>query len=542
MKRKMRYSSLLLLGACVLAASKVRAESLDEASARRFLEQASFGPTIDGVAQVRQLGKAGWLKQQFGLTTSGYSGFSYVDPNPKVGCPTGAPATCQRDNYSMFLLQMQFFSNALNGQDQLRQRVAFALSQILVVSGQQIRQPYAMANYQDIFLRNAFGNFRDILREVTLSPAMGNYLNMVNNDKANPAKGTEPNENYAREVMQLFSIGLWQLNADGSQKLGSDGKPLPSYDQEVVEGFAHVFTGWTYAPRPGAVSRWGNPKNFDGSMVPFAAHHDTGSKQLLNGQVLAAGGSAAADLEAAIDSLFNHPNVGPFIGRQLIQMLVTANPSPAYVARVSAAFNGSGGTPRGDMKATITAVLTDPEASGSTQPNRFGKLREPVLALSGLIRSLGGHSDGVWPLRQAGALGEPPFSPPTVFSFFAPDTTLPDDPHDQGPAFGLFSASSVVAYSGAVTALLTDKPIAPDTSVAGSTGTSIDLNPWQALAGDPARLVAEINRVLFPAGMSASLRQELLTAITGVPANNAALRARTALFLAAMAPEYLVEH
>ncbi|RTL43564.1 MAG: DUF1800 domain-containing protein [Burkholderiales bacterium] len=541
MKPRFRYRLLFMSGAAMAAAVAVAAP-LDEASARRFLQQASFGATADSVAQVQQLGKPGWLQQQFGLSPSLYAGFTYGDPNPKVGCPTGSPATCGRDNYSMFPLQQQFFANALNGPDQLRQRVAFALSQILVVSGQQIRQPYAMANFQNIFLRHAFGNFRDILRDVTLSPAMGSYLNMVNNDKANPARGTEPNENYAREVMQLFSVGLWQLNPDGTQKLGSDGKPVVSYDQEVVEGFAHVFTGWTYAPRPGATSRWGNPKNFDGSMVPFAAHHDTGSKLLLNGQVLPAGGSPTSDLEAAIDSLFNHPNVGPFIGRQLIQMLVTANPSPAYVARVSAAFNGAGGAPRGDMKATLSAVLLDPEASAPAQPDRFGKLRDPVLALSGLLRNLGARSDGVWPLQQAAALGEPVFNPPTVFSFFPPDYTLPEDPQDQGPAFGLFSAANVVAYSNAVTTLLNDKPIPADATVPGSTGTALDLVTWQALAGDPAKLVSEVSRVLFPAGMSASLRQELLAAVAAVPAANPGLRARTALFLAAMAPEYLVEH
>ena len=541
MKRKLRYGALCV-SVCAAGLSAARAAPIDEAAARHFLEQASFGPTTESVAQVRQLGTAGWLNQQFSLPASDYGGFSYADPNPKVGCPAGAAASCKRDTYSLFPLQLQFFRNALTRPDQLRQRVAFALSQILVVSGQQIRQPYAMANYQRIFLRNAFGNFRDILREVSLSPAMGNYLNMVNNDKPNPAKGSEPNENYAREVMQLFTIGLWQLNPDGSQKLGADGKPLTSYDQEVVEGFAHVFTGWTYAPLPGATSHWTNPRNFGVSMVPFDNHHDSGSKLLLNGQVLAGGGTPTADLEAAIDSLFKHPNVGPFIGRQLIQMLVTSNPSPDYVARVSSAFNGDHGTPRGDMKATVAAVLLDPEAVKPVQPTKFGKLREPVLALTDLVRSLGGRSDGVWLLRQTGALGEPVFSPPTVFSFFPPDYALPDDPQDQGPAFGLFSAASVATYSGAVSTLLSDKPIAADPSVAGSTGTSIDLTSWQASAADPRKLVAEINRVLFPAGMSAALQQELLSAINAVPATDAGLRARTALFLAAMSPEYFVEH
>ncbi|MGS0753588.1 DUF1800 domain-containing protein, partial [Roseateles sp. GG27B] len=493
---KQRLRCCLLLASLGLAGlSTAQVAPLSEFAARHFLEQASFGATPESVAQVQQLGPAAWISQQFRLTASDYTGFSYSALDPKLGCPTGAVANCLRDNYTLFPLQRQFFRNALDGSDQLRQRVALALSQILVVSGQQIRQPYAMANYQRIFLRNATGNFRDILREVTLSPAMGNYLNMANNDKANPAKGLEPNENYAREVMQLFTVGLWQLNPDGSQKLGGDGLPLPTFDQEVVEGFAHVFTGWTYAPRPGANSRWNNPRNFDANMVPLAEHHDTGSKLLLNGRVVAGGGSPVADLDAAVDSLFKHPNVGPFLGRQLIQMLVSSNPSPAYVARVSAAFNAA---PRGDMKATVSAVLLDREASQPAQPSKFGKLRDPLLALTGLVRTLGGRSDGVWLLGQTAALGEPVFSPSTVFSFFPPDYPLPDDPQDQGPAFGLFSAASVAAYSGAVATLLSDKPIPANPSVAGSFGTSIDLTSWQAFASDARQLVTEINRVMFP--------------------------------------------
>lgn len=535
-----RLRCCLLLASLGLAGlSAAQAAPLSESAARHFLEQASFGPTPQSVAQVQQLGPTAWIGQQFRLPASDYTGFSFTELDPKRGCPSGAAANCLRDNYTLFPLQLQFFRNALVGPDQLRQRVALALSQILVVSGQQIRQPYAMANYQRIFLRNAMGNFRDILREVTLSPAMGNYLNMADNDKANPAKGLEPNENYAREVMQLFTIGLWQLNPDGSQKLGAGGLPLPTYDQEVVEGFAHVFTGWTYAPRPGAGSRWNNPRNFDANMVPFADHHDTGSKRLLNDQVVVGGGSPVADLEAAIDSLFKHPNVGPFVGRQLIQMLVTSNPSPAYVARVSAAFNG---TPRGDMKATVSAVLLDPEASQPAQPNKFGKLRDPLLAMTGLVRTLSGHSDGVWLLGQTAALGEPVFSPSTVFSFFPPDYPLPDDPQDQGPAFGLFSAASVAAYSGAAATLLSDKPIAADPSVAGSFGTSIDLKPWQSFSTEARKLVTEITRVMFPSGMSAALQQELISAINTVPVANASLRVRTALFMTVLSPEYLVEH
>jgi uncharacterized protein (DUF1800 family) len=524
------------------AAGTACAAGLGEADARRFLNQTSFGPSDATVSALVGGTKATWLQQQFTLPASDYSGFAYLDPNSNIGCPTGAPTTCFRDNYTLLPLQRQFFVNALHGPDQLRQRVALALSEILVTSGQQIRQPYAMANYQRIFLANAFGNFRDVLHAVTLSPAMGNYLNMANNDKPNPARGTQPNENYGREVLQLFSIGLVQLNADGTPKLDAHGVPLPSYDQDVVEGFAHAFTGWTYAPRPGVTSKFTNPQNFDGEMVVFAAHHDTGAKTLLGGTVLPANQSAGADLEAAIDSIFKHPNVGPYIGRQLIQQLVTSNPSPGYVARVSAAFNGQGGGVRGDMKAVISAVLLDQEAAYPQTPATFGKLREPVLQLTHLFRSLGGQSDGVWLAAQASALGEPVFSPPTVFSFYPPDYALPDDPGVQGPAFGVYNASAAFVLSGVMATALNGTGVAADTTVPGATGSKIDLSYWQGLAAKPATLASEINRVLFDGGMSAKLLQSVTAAAGTQPASNPLARARAALFLAVMSPEYLVEH
>lgn len=534
-----------------MAAGAANAATLSDGDARRFLAQASFGPTDSAVAEVIASGKDAWLQKQFSLRSSDYKGLHYVDPNRGVGCPAGSPDTCGRDNYTLFPVQTQFFRNAINEPDQLRQRTALALSEIVVVSGQQIKLPYALANYQRIFLNHAFGNFRDVLREVTLSPAMGKFLNMANNDKPNPIKGIEPNENYAREVLQLFSIGLWQLNVDGSARLGPNGQPQPSYDQETVEGFAHAFTGWTYPPRPGATrSKFPNPTNFDAPMIAFAEHHDSAPKRLLNGVTLPAGQSAATDLDAAIDNIFNHPNVGPFIGRQLIQQFVTANPSPAYVARVAAAFNNAAAAPgsgprttgRGDMKAVLSAILLDPEASAPTAPDRFGKLREPILQLTHLFRALGGQSDGVWLRTQASSLGQPIFSPPSVFNFFSPDYDLPDDASLDGPAFGLFNASNAFKLSGIFSTALNGKGVAPDATVAGATGSKIDLARWQLLAADPAALVKEIDRVLFAGRASGPLLQALQKAAQIQPASKPLDRARAALFLAVMSPEYLVEN
>lgn len=542
------------LAGAARAADERPATPLPEADARRFLGQASFGPDEASVAAVMASGRAAWLASQFTRADTDFTGVPWVDPDSSKGCPAGSPATCQRDNYTLFPVQVQFFANAVNQPDQLRQRTALALSEILVVSGNVIKLPNAMAQYQRIFLRNAFGNFRDVLRAVTLSPAMGRFLNMANNDKPNPAKGIEPNENYAREVLQLFSVGLWQLNLDGSLKLDARGQPIASYDQETVEGFAHVFTGWTYAPRPGATrNRFGNPSYYDQPMIAFDDHHDKGPKRLLDGVVLPGGQTAQADLEAAIDNIFNHPNVGPFIGRQLIQQLVTANPSPAYVQRVALAFNGSttatfapSGTvqrrPRGDMKAVLSAILLDPEALTAQDASRFGKLREPILQLTHLLRALGGASDGVWLRSQAASLGQTVYSPASVFNFFPPDYDLPGDTSLDGPAFGVFNASAAFKLSGVLSTLLSGKPVAPDATVPGAIGTRIDLTRWQGLAATPASLVAEINRVLFAGRASAALQAALLKAAQIAPATKPLDRAKAALFLAAMSPEYLVEN
>lgn len=522
--------------------------TMTDSQARRFLAQASFGPTQASVADVMARGRSAWLASQFTLASSDFSGVPYMDPDSSKGCPAGSSASCKRDNYSLFPVQVQFFANAVNQPDQLRQRTALALSEILVVSGNVIKLPNAMAQYQRIFLRHAFGNYRDVLKEVTLSPAMGRFLNMANNDKPNPTKGIEPNENYAREVLQLFSIGLWQLNADGTPKLDAGGQPLPSYDQDTVEGFAHAFTGWTYAPRPGATrNRFGNPSYYDAPMIAFDDHHDKGTKKLLNGVVLPGGQTAQADLEAAIDNIFNHPNVGPFIGRQLIQHLVTANPSPAYVQRVAGAFNGGilvngQRSRRGDMKAVLTAILTDPEALTPQTPANFGKLREPILQLTHLLRAMGGTSDGVWLRSQAAALGQTVYSPPSVFNFFSPDQDLPDNPALDGPAFGVFNASAAFKLSGVLQTALNGKGVAPDATVAGAVGTRIDLARWQALAATPTGLVAEINRVLFAGRASTALQTALLKAAQIAPATKPLDRARAALFLATMSPEYLVEN
>src|SRR5579862_5240515 len=267
--------------------------------AARFLDQAAFGPDAATLAQVQALGLSAYINQQFAAPVSPY-------PDPAT---TG---------FGLNQVQARFFTNAVHGQDQLRQRVALALGEEFVVSAVEENTPTQLVPYLQILQNDAFANFRTLMEDVTLSPTMGEYLDMRNNDKANPATDTRANENYARELMQLFTIGLAQFNQDGTLQLDSGGNPIPTYDQTTIQNFAKIYTGWTYPTKPGAVLRMHNPPYFVGPMEPFESNHDTTSKTLLNGLVVPAGQTAREDLKTALDDIFNRPNVGPFVSKQLI--------------------------------------------------------------------------------------------------------------------------------------------------------------------------------------------------------------------------------
>ena len=377
----------------------------------RFLEESTFGPTPAQVTQVQQIGFAPFLNNQFSAPASTY-------PDPAASVTDMTPT------------QQVFFTNALTGEDQLRQRVAFALSEIWVTSGNTI-PPQSMAPYMRLLSQDAFTNYRTIMQDVTLSPAMGAYLNMVNNDKPNASANTHANENYARELMQLFTLGLYELNADGSLQLDSSNNPIPTYDQNTVQAMARAFTGWTYPTQSGSTPQRHNPTYWLGPMVAFDSNHDTAAKTLLNGTTLPAGQTAAQDLNGALDNLFNHPNIGPFVSKQLIQHLVTSNPSAAYVSRVAGVFASGnfstfGSGQRGDMKAVIAAILLDPEARRGDDPNTAvatdGHLREPILYIANLLRAFGATSDGLGAVFSASGLSEPPFVRPAFLISSLPAT------------------------------------------------------------------------------------------------------------------------
>jgi len=484
------------------------------AAAARFLEQSTFGPTPASIQHLQQVGFQSYLNEQFSATASTY-------PTP------GA-------NDNMDVVKMRFFTNALTGQDQLRQRTAWALAQIFVVSNQKIGDPSAFTSWMNMLQKDAFGTFSTLLNDVTLSPTMGHYLDMVRNDKPDPNSGSEPNENYAREILQLFSIGLAQLNPDGTPQLDASGMPIPTYTQDTIIGFAHVFTGWAYPTKSGQTASFYNGEYYGGPMIPFDTHHDTGTKLLLNGTTLAAGGTTQADLTAALQNIVSHPNVGPFISKQLIQHLVTSNPSPAYVSRVTAVFNDNGSGVKGDLKAVVTAILNDTEARRGDDPTQVqssdGKLKEPVLFMLNLLRAANATSDGANLQNYASDMKEEPFESPTVFNFYPPDNGIPGTTL-LGPEFRIFNSTTAISRINFVNDLVFNN--------VGST-TTIDLSQYVALATNPPELVDSLSGVLTHGPLSDNARNAIISTVTNLTDNTK--RAKTALYLIGSSSQFQIQH
>jgi uncharacterized protein (DUF1800 family) len=401
--------------------------------------------------------------------------------------------------------------------------------------------------------RNAFGNFRQLLEDVTLHPAMGYYLNMIGSKKADPAKGTHPNENYAREVMQLFTIGLYKLNPDGTRQVDAQGKPIPTYDPATIAGMAAALTGWSFAgndtSRPGvfdpARENWLEP------MVPWEMWHDPGAKALFDGITLPASQGARKDLKDALDALHNHPNVGPFIGRRLIQRFVTSNPNPAYVARVAAAFDNNGQGVRGDLRAVVRAVLMDPDARDLSRAagDTWGKQREPVIRFANFLRAFNATSPSgrnrIWYLDSADeGLNQSPLLAPTVFNFFSPDYRPPGGTFTflgmVAPEFQVTTETSMVGTLNFFGRLARNGSYG-----SGDTKLTLDLGELSALAGDPAALADRLNLLLMNGGMSAALRSNLITALAAMPKTGSSSavndRVKAALILVAFAPDFAIQ-
>jgi uncharacterized protein (DUF1800 family) len=505
---------LLLLSIPVFSQT---AATMTDRAAARFLDQATWGPTPQAIAELEKVGIDRWLEAQFAAKMSDL-------PDQPLLASNG------NTNQNLAPVTAAFYSNAVNGPDQLRQRVAFALSEIWVVSQTTVPNAYAFPPYWRIFRDNAFRNYRDIIRAVTLSPAMGTYLNMANNNKANPTKGTAANENYARELMQLFTLGLVELNPDGSTVM-ANGAPVPTYNQAEVTQMAKVLTGWTYPTAPGATAKNNNPSYYYGQMYAVAAEHDTTAKAIFNNLTIPAGQTAEEDLDMLIDDLIAQPTMAPFISQQMIQHLVTSNPSPAYIARISQVFTSTSG----NMGQVVSAILTDPEArAGDTASGpvttTFGHLREPALFLASMLRGLGatvGPTNGLNGYSQE--LGQNLFVAPSVFSYFSPQN--PIEGGLLGPEFAINSTQTAADRANIVS-----------TALYGSldSTTTMNLAPFTALAGNVPNMVNYIGYLFCHSGMSTVLTQAAIAA--AAPQTTALAKAQAALYVILTSSEYQVIH
>ncbi len=511
---------------------------ISTAEAFQLLNQSTFGATGADVDQVVNLGLEAWIDREIAKPAS------LQLPHLQALPPPQFPFQLQPDRVDIWL------RNAVNGDDQLRQRVAFALSEVLVVSqlGALGNYPYALADFYDLLSTNAFGNYRALLQEVTLHPAMGIYLSMLGNEKPNPTLNIRPDENYARELMQLFTIGLIELNIDGTAVLDAQDRPIPTYDQAVIEGFAQVFTGWHFAGAPSFEQARPTATNRTLPMELYPDFHDDGQKLLLNGVVLPAGQSGEQDLTDALDNVFNHPNVAPFVSIRLIQRLVTSNPSPSYVARVATVFNDNGQGVRGDLGAVVKAILLDEEARPELPMELDGKIKEPLLRLTQLWRAYDGRSaSGRYQLLQGLQpfvfLGQGPLQAPSVFNFFSPFYAPPGEIRDSN----LLAPELEIATEYQNT-LMTNylfyqafgaNSVSAEDPNFSADDVYIDITDELAIADNAEALIDMVADKLLAGNISQTLRDEIsgmLTLIVGP--GSEALRVAEVIYLVASSPEY----
>lgn len=515
--------------------------NITSAQASRFLSQGGLAATDDEINQVKFLDFALWIKQWSSTAPSSTCWDWLVSQ--------GYEAETYR--YSASPSDYAIWHQLITAPDQLRMRVALALSEFFVVSinGLPTQWPqFAMAGYWDMLCSNAFGNFRTLLEAVTKSPAMGIYLSSRGNRKEDPATGRAPDENYAREVMQLFTIGLWELNLDGTPKTDGSGNPIETYNQDTITNLARVFTGWdldTTSSPSTATTQFRLPMQF------IASRHSTLASTFL-GTTIPAGTDGVAALKTALDTLFNHPNVGPFFCRQMIQRLVTSNPSPAYVTRVASAFNNNGGGVRGDLNTVFRAILLDPEARGAEYiglPNG-GRLREPMLRFIQWARTFNATSAaGTWKISDlsdpASRLAQSPLRSPSVFNYFRPGYTPPHTAlataNLVAPEFQITNEPTVAGYINFMQSV-----ISSGTAYNSATSANDITAPYTAelaLASDPVALVKRLNLNLAANQLSAATETTISTAVASIAIGSTSgplNRVRAAILLVMACPEYLV--
>ena len=537
----------------------------------RFLEQATFGASDALDNRVRRLGLRVWLGEQFEApypsAFNPYPTFSLKPTLPANNCnglidgdaPDSDPF-CFTNHYTIYPVQNWFYKEAFYGNAQLRHRVAWALAQHWVISGVQTQQSSHLTAYHKVLSRNAFGNWRTLMREMTLNPGMGNYLNMRTSTKYSP------NENFAREVLQLFNVGLYMLNQDGTLQLDENDEPIPTYEQETVNNLTAALTGWSLCEKGGGQcpNRVFGAPNYIDSMIPVNPNnHDLTAKVLLNypgsesnENIPACIGCTESgiinyannSLNIALDNIYNHPNVAPFVSKFLIRQLITGDPTPAYVGRIAEVFNNNRTNPT-QLKEVVRAILLDPEARGDekTDPH-YGKLREPVQFLTNIARQFDARSadrsvlsDGVFS-KEMEALGQNVFMSPTVFNFYPPDYIVPGTTFN-GPEFALYTTVTSVSRINFANTLIFNR-ININSGRRVTAGTSIDLTGMSNLAEiDPSgnRLMDALDTKLLHGTMSPQMRSTILNVVQLVPSSNPLLRAQRAVYLVVTSSQYQVQ-
>jgi len=531
-------------------------------AAARFLSQAALGHNIEDIEEVSETGVEDWIDNQLNTPIA----FSFLDKVKEYHQYRKDSLDNQEAGESIYFWDFAWWQYHMTSSDVLRQRVAFALSELLVISRFSGfgGESYAFADYYDILMENAFGNYRDILQEVTYHPAMGLYLTYLNNPKSNPSEGTFPDENYARELMQLFSIGLYELNTNGTYQLDGNGNPIPTYSNTEISEFAKIFTGLSWQDRdqffkwPRADSSYTLP------MKMFDDYHEPGVKNLLNGFQVPDRNpvDGNADINDALDNIFNHSNVAPFVSTHLIRRLVTSNPSPAYVKRVAQVFNDNGNSEKGDLAAVVKAILLDPEArscEAALNPT-YGHLREPFTRYFQINKAFdastlsGNYRNEMYWVQHY--VEQKPFTSPSVFNFFQADYQ-PIGPVDSldlvAPEFQITNAQTVTGFiNGLYRWVLEDNPADERDLFGGEYDdgyedeiSSLDISDEILLANDQHLhiLVDRLNLVLAQGRLSATTEQTIIDALKvfeDEDAEDLEFRARLAIYLVMCAPEYLI--
>lgn len=472
----------------------------------RFLDQAAFGPTAAELTNVAQLGYAGWLNQQFAM------------PESVIAVPA--------DNG---LAAQQYLSRLVHAPDQLRQRVINALSKIIVVSGAKNPYPNEVVPYWQLLSKHAFGSYRALLWDITVSPQMGKYLDLANSRK--PSLGTAANENYPRELLQLFTTGLVMLKSDGSPMLDAANQPIPSYGQATVAQMALALTGWTYPTAPGGAPGMSNWEAFTGPMEPRDPYHDTSAKVLIGGCPSPAGQTVVQETNTALDCAFNHPNTAPFIVLRLIRELVTSNPSPAYVQRVVSVWNNNGTGAKGDLKAVVSAILLDAEARDDAASANKGRLKDAVYYVASFVRAMNGslapQNLRPWEFTQ---MGMAPLTPPSVFGHYALLFRVPVLGL-AGPEFQIYTPTESVLRGNFIANML---------SQPNQSDLKIDLAPYQAVAGNVSSLIDLVNSRLLYGRMTPAMKNSLTTMLNAQFDNSQ--RVWAALYLTALSGQHAVQH